>query len=277
MRFAITGSDRYLGVFEAFLKSGWKPIKLFIVPVVGPLDSNQAIVSRATQLELEVQGSRMSENDLADLANRGCEALVVAGYDWRIGDWRPSLSYAVNFHCSPLPIGRGPYPIVRAILENRPGWGVTCHKLEHEFDAGDILAQELFPMSAGECHDSLEIKIQLAAIRLAARVAESFPKLWAEALPQGEGSYWKKWTREEQTIDFAWPVDSILRHTRAFGPIGSIATINGASLSVRRAIGWEETHRHPIGAVVHVAQTGHQLVVAASNGYVGLTEWSLIR
>jgi hypothetical protein len=28
---------------------------------------------------------------------------------------------------------------------------------------------------------------------------------------------------------------------------------------------------------VHVAQTGHQLVVAASNGYVALIDWNLVR
>ena len=54
------------------------------------------------------------------------------------------MPFAVNFHASPLPNARGPYPAFRAILEGRRSWGVTCHRLEHGFDAGDILAAEVF-------------------------------------------------------------------------------------------------------------------------------------
>jgi methionyl-tRNA formyltransferase len=169
---------------------------------------------------------------------------------------------------------------VRAILEGRETWGISCHQLDREFDSGAVLAQELFPMSQDECHETLEIKLQMAGIRLTEQVALHFAELWASAKPQGEGSYWKKWTDQEQTVDFTQSVESVLRHIRAFGLIESIGTFTGSALikgpvHIRRASGWTEKHSHPPGKVVHVEATTRAIVVAVRDGYVALTEWVL--
>ncbi len=274
MRFAIATADRYLGVFDALLRAGWEPVKLFSTALDNRTDFNQAVIARAAQLKIEVQLSPIRDRDLADLAERGCDALVVASYNWRIGNWRPHLAHAVNFHASPLPDGRGPYPAVRAILEDRRQWGVSCHRLEHDFDAGAVLAQELFPMSADESHESLDLKTQMAAIRLAQRVAGNFTELWAGARDQGRGSYWVRWTEAERTIDFSRPVADILRHARAFGLLESLASVNGITIHVRRIVGWCEAHSHSPGTLVH--NNNRSLVIAAADGYVGVIEWSLI-
>lgn len=273
-QFAIATVDRYLTVFEAFLDAGWAPLKLFTIALENQSDGNLCAIRHAEALNVEVQLSRIRERDLSDLRERGCDVMIVAGYKWRIGDWRPHLKHAINFHPSPLPEGRGPYPLVRALLEDRRSWAVTCHKINQHFDAGDILAQEEFPVGADDCHESLTLKIQMAAKRLAARVAENFADLWDTASPQGEGSYWKPWTADEQTMDFTRPVESVMRHARAFGLIESIARLKGMVLYVRRVVGWTEAHHYPPGTHVHTA--GHTLVIAVRDGYVGLVEWSLI-
>lgn len=274
MRFAITASDRYLGVFESLVGAGWQPAKLFATVVDGDIHHNKAVIEYARRLDIDVQFSRLKENDLRELAQQGCDALVVASYDWRIGDWRPYLKYAVNFHPSPLPEGRGPYPAVRALLEDRKSWGVTCHKLNGEFDAGDILDQEEFPISEDECHESLDLKIQMATRRLAQRVAANFTNLWDHAGPQGPGSYSKRWTNEERTLDFSENVRDILRRVRAFGLIESMATVNDVAIFVRRAIGWVEPHGLRPGTLAYTNNLS--MVVAAKDGYIGIIEWSLL-
>ncbi len=274
LRFAITGVDRSLSIFEALLAAGWEPVKLFTVPPSPVSNLNRAIIDRAVGLDIPVQLSRMSQADLADLGARGCEVLVCASYNWRIGDWRPHMKFAVNFHASPLPDGRGPYPAFRAILEGRKSWGVACHRLEHRFDVGDILADETFPLSETECHDSLDLKTQMAFGRLARRVAGDLPGLWDRARPQGAGSYWKLTGDAARTLDFTGPVDAILRQIRAFGLTETIAHVNGKTVYVRRVVGWTEAHGHAPGAVVHA--DGRRTVVAARDGYIGLIEWSPI-
>lgn len=274
MRFAITAVDRYLGVFEALIAAGWTPVKLFTAPLDNRTEHNQRVIALAQRLGIDVQISRLNERDLEDLAMRGCEVLVVASYNWRIPDWRPYLRYAINFHPSPLPEGRGPYPAVRAILEGRRYWAMSCHKIEAQFDSGDILAQDVFPLEALECHDSLDLKLQMSAGRLAGRVAVDLPALWAAAVPQGEGSYWPRWREEDRYIDFATPVQAIDRHVRAYRCVESLARVNGVLLYVRRVAVWQEAHAHVPGELAF--SSGQKLVVAALDGYVALLEWSVI-
>ena len=273
MRFAITACDSSLAVFEGFLRAGWEPVKLFSVPIHDSLDSNDKVIELAQNMRINVQLSRMTERDLQDLGECGCEALIVAGYKWRIGDWGSYLKYAVNFHPSPLPDARGPYPIVRALLENRKSWAVTCHRIDPDFDTGDILASETFPLGDNECHESLNLKIQMASGRLAGRIAGGFTELWTQALPQKEGNYWPMFTQEDQTINFASPVGRIMRQIRAFGLLGCRACVNGVLIFVHRAVGWTEAHSHIPGTAVHASNK--TIVVSAQDGYIGIIEWSI--
>jgi methionyl-tRNA formyltransferase len=274
VRFAITATDRYLGVFQAFVERGWQPLKLFTTPVDNRMHHHRAVIDYAARLKIDVQLTRLDEQSLRQLSEVGCEALVVASYQWRIGDWRPYLKYAVNFHPSPLPLGRGPYPLPGAILENLPAWGVSCHKLESDFDTGDVLRSELFPLAEDEDHDSLDLKMQLAARRLAANVATHFESDWHGAIAQSGGSYHSLWTQEERQLDFTQSVEQILRRVRAFGPIETLVVVSGALLFVRRAVGWRESHNLKPGQVVQVNQ--QTMIFAVADGYIGLTEWSLI-
>lgn len=274
MRFAVTCTDRYLNIFQTLVERGWTPVKVFSARVDNRIHRNTAVLDYAKRLKLEVQISRLTDTNLRELAERGCEALVVASYEWRIGDWRPHLKYALNFHPAPLPHGRGAYPLPAAILEESPTWGLACHKIEREFDSGDVLKTVEFPLAPDEDHDSLDLKLQMAARPLAADIATYLAEYWNGATPQGPGRYYPKWTDADRRLDFGQPVANILRRVRAFGPLECIAQFEKMQLFVRRAVGWTESHKFPPGTVVHV---NHQaFVIAAADGYVGLTEWSLI-
>ena len=179
--------------------------------------------------------------------------------------------YAINFHPSPLPDGRGPYPMVRAILEARQQWAVSCHIVADAFDEGDILAVEPFALATDESLESLSLKVQMAARRLALRVATAdFAALWQHAQVQGVGHYWPLWTDAERQLDFAQPVARLLRQIRAFSWLETRAVVNGMPLFVRRAVGWCELHTHRLGSVVYC--TPNTVVVAVSDGYLGLID-----
>ena len=272
MRFAIATIDRYQIVLEAFLEAGWAPVKVFSTVLLSPYDSNAELLARAETLGVPVQLSPIRGADFAELGQLGCDALVVAGHPWRIGEWRHDLSYAINFHPSPLPEGRGPYPQIRAIQERRREWGVSCHQLDHAFDTGDVLAQQRFAMHEGESHESLDFKIQLATAQLATRVATDLPSLWSNAAPQQGGSYWPYMTEAERTLDFALPVEALLRTVRAFGLMECMARVAGGLVFVRRAEGWAQPHRFVPGTVVH--RSAERLLIAAADGFIALLEWS---
>jgi methionyl-tRNA formyltransferase len=272
MRFAYAGFDRWCGVFDALVASGWEPVELFTLPVDHQLDFNDELVSQAIERRLPVQISRITEDDLCRLGTRDCDALVVAGYPWRVPDWQAHLRYAINFHPAPLPEGRGPFPTIQALLEGRREWGVSCHQIAADFDTGDVLATEHFPVEEDECHETLQLKSQMAARRLAAEVAGNFRALWGRKKPQGSGSYWPRIDDNARTLDFSRPVAELMRVVRALGLHECIAPLDGKYVYVRRAQGWRETHAHAPGTVVH--RQRRWTVVAAADGYVALIEWS---
>lgn len=275
MRFAIATYDRYLGIFEAFCHAGWVPMKLFTVPLRDPQFGDQrASIALAEQKGASIQLSRMSQQDIAALGSDGCEVLVVAGYDWKVPQCSQPVKHAINFHPSPLPLGRGAYPLPRAILENHSTWGVTCHRLTAQIDAGEILAAEHFPLRADECHESLDLRVQIAAKRLAERVARNFAELWRLAVPQGDGTYWPKITLADKMVDFSRPIDDLLRHMRAYGRTGSLANVAGVWHIVKHAAGWREAHGHPAGTVIHTY--ARALVVAVADGYLSILDSEVV-
>lgn len=269
MKFAITASDPFLGVFESLVHAGWQPLKLFTT-----LQNSKAVIEYAQRLAIDVQFSRMDTTDLSSLAAQGCNMLVVASYDWRIPDWHPYLQYAINFHPSPLPYGRGPSPLIHAILEGRQSWGVTCHKIAPDFDTGEMLDAENFPLTDDESYERINLKSQLAAKKLADRVALNFLGLWNNARPQVDGTYFRQWNNDTRTINFSDKVSDILRKVRAFGSLESLASVNGVTVYVRRAVGWVEVHELNPGILIH--RDNFTLLVTAQDGYIGIIEWSLL-
>ncbi|WP_375453905.1 formyltransferase family protein [uncultured Methylobacterium sp.] len=276
MKFAFAGIDFLGGVFEALIEAGWTPIKLFTRPCDGLYDHNEVVVARARQHRLPMQLSRLKKADLDALnAAHGRDwALVVAGYPWLVTGWRACAAFALNVHPAPLPTGRGPYPLFRAVEEGYETWGVTAHVLAEEgFDTGDILAQDLFPMDALENHETLLAKCQMAARRLAAGpIARELPARWRRPEPQGDGSYWPRAGDADRTLDFRKDVAAILRRVRAFGSIETLARLGDVRVYVAEAGGWREAHGHVPGTVVH--RHRRHVVVAARDGFIQITRWS---
>ncbi|MBA9060665.1 methionyl-tRNA formyltransferase [Methylobacterium fujisawaense] len=275
MKFAFAGIDFLGGVFEGLLDAGWTPVKLFTRPCDGIYDHNEVIVARARALRLPIQLSRIRERDIEALqAEHGRDwALVVAGYPWLIKGWKGRAAYGLNIHPSPLPTGRGPYPLFRAVLDRYESWGVTAHVLADGFDTGDILAQDIFGLSSHESHETLLAKCQMAARRLAAGpLGRELPARWRRSEPQGDGSYWPRATDFDRTLDFRQDVATVLRRVRAFGTVETIARLGDARMFVAEAQGWPERHAHTPGTVVH--RHRRHVVVAALDGYVQLTRWS---
>jgi methionyl-tRNA formyltransferase len=272
MRFAFAGIDFLGTVFETLIGEGWQPVKLFSRPCDRIYDFNDVTVARARALKIPVQVTRMQPADLAGLAALGCDALIVAGYPWLINGWEGHVPYAVNFHPSPLPEGRGPYPLFRAILDREPEWGMSAHVIDPTFDTGAIVAQRRFPLAPDENHDLLLAKCQLAARDIARSLANDLPRLWRAAIPQGTGSYWPRINPTLRRVDWTGNVENVLRTVRAFGSIECFARIDTRVVHVWQASGWTQTHAEKPGTLVH--RHRHHLVVAARDGFVQVTGWS---
>jgi natural product biosynthesis luciferase-like monooxygenase protein len=91
-------------------------------------------------------------------------------------DWLLKIGRrAINFHDGPLPRYAGLNVPIWAILNDEAEHGITWHEMTTNVDAGQILAQQLFPIVPGETALSINAKCYQTAL-------ESFDKLIEELI-----------------------------------------------------------------------------------------------
>jgi methionyl-tRNA formyltransferase len=145
--------------------------------------------------------------------------LVISFLFWkRIREPLLSLgrSGCLNFHPAPLPDMRGVGGYNVAVLEGMSEWGVSCHFVDSDFDTGDIVEVERFPIDPDTATAlSVDVVSQEHLYELFKGVmrrvlaGEELPRA-----PQGEGRYVSRDEFEEMRR--MRPGDDLGRKLRAF-------------------------------------------------------------
>jgi methionyl-tRNA formyltransferase len=141
----------------------------------------------------------------------------------------------LNFHPAPLPDIRGLGGYNVAIAEGMTEWGVSGHFVDAEFDTGDLVAVERFPIDpVAETAYSLDVKSQERLYELFMGVMDRASR--GEELPrtpQGDGRYISR--EEFDGLRRIEPGDDVERKVRAFWypPYpGATVEVDGHELSV---------------------------------------------
>jgi len=92
--------------------------------------------------------------------------IILVYWPWIIPDFLfAKFNNSVNCHPSYLPIGRGAYPHVHALIKNFK-WGVTLHKIFPGIDDGDIWCQKRIKIKKFSNATQLYIKSREEIIKL---------------------------------------------------------------------------------------------------------------
>jgi methionyl-tRNA formyltransferase len=141
----------------------------------------------------------------------------------------------LNFHPAPLPDFRGLGGFNVAIVEGLPEWGVSAHFVDAEFDTGDLVAVERFPIDdEEETAYSLDVKSQARLYELFAAVMDR--ALRGEELPRTPQQGGRYVSREEfEGLRRIKPGDDVERKVRAFWyppHPGATVEVDGRELTV---------------------------------------------
>jgi methionyl-tRNA formyltransferase len=189
-------------------------------------------------LVAERHGLRLaSDEELSDSPPAGVD-LVISFLFWkRIRE--PLLSLGrigcLNFHPAPLPDIRGLGGYNIAVLEGMSEWGVSCHFVDPEFDTGDLVEVERFPIDPDTSTAlSVDLDSQEHLFGLFQRVmrralaGEELPRT-----PQGPGRYVSR--EEFESYRSVRPGDDVERKLRAFWypPYpGAVVDVEGRELTL---------------------------------------------
>jgi methionyl-tRNA formyltransferase len=145
------GVAEFAALNETCVEAGHGPVVYAYSRSMRPRTATDESAARAASritaelpagMDLLLPGS--SEGLGVALRGYDLDLLVCYGFSWRLP--RSVLSIprhgVVNVHCSMLPKYRGPAPVLWAIRNGDPHLGVTVHRMNEEFDAGPILAQQ---------------------------------------------------------------------------------------------------------------------------------------
>lgn len=143
---------------------------------------------------------------LAQIAAAKPDLLVVAAFGQLLGEELLNLAPfgAVNIHTSLLPEYRGAAPVQRALMDGRNKTGVTLMRIVKALDAGDIIDQAEFVISATD--DAGILRQDLMAIGTDL-LLHNLPQLFAGRLkptPQDEAlaTYAAKITPADELLDW---------------------------------------------------------------------------
>ncbi len=267
MKVVYCGYDFFWNVLQEVLNGHHQLLALYTFCTDDQYDFNQKVTALAHGVTAPIHLTPIAPPSLAHLPREDRNLLLCAAYPHKVPlEVIASFDYAVNLHPSLLPDGRGPWPLPWSILHDDVKTGVTLHKLDRNWDTGDILLQDEIEISRDENLESLSVKIQLRAAPLLGKFLANPREIWRNARPQSKGNYQNRPRESDRTLVWDTDVASIDRVIRAFGKFESYAWIQGRSYLVRDATVWQQQHAYTPGTVVHM--TNRELVVAARDGLV---------
>lgn len=180
----------------------------------------------------------------------------------------------VGAHPSLLPRHRGPDPTYWAIASGDEETGVTVHRIEAEYDTGDVLAQERLRIDPAWNAWLLARALDRPSLRLLRATVARFARgEQVTALPQDAARATLAPAPDDAMCAVRWgePTEAILRQVRALAPSpGAWTEVEGKLLTILRAAPARSVPRvlsPGEGAVV-----GDEVVVRTGDGALALLE-----
>lgn len=245
MRIAYLGYDLLYPCLTALADSGCDIMEVFTFPTDDEFEFNRDVKGFAAALGVPCTQERITLADIHRLRDAGCEAIVCAGYLYKV-----PIDHSipiVNVHPALLPIGRGAWPMPVTLLRGLTVSGVTLHKMEAEFDTGDILLQQSFPVGPEDTLETMTAAIREIGAGLCRELAADFSRYWNSARPQGSGEYWPCPDEEDCTVTPETAPERAELILRAF--LGFDCYLQGEGVD-RRIVGGlfrPMEHRRPFG------------------------------
>lgn len=170
----------------------------------------------------------LDDKFIDEIKNLKAELLVVAAYGVIFKESFLNIfpKGGINLHPSLLPKYRGPSPIPAVILAGEAETGVTIQKLALKMDAGDILAQESYPLTGQETASCLSQTLSEQGAGLLLSVVRAIANGTAQARPQNQEdvSFCKLVRKEDGRIGWHKSADYISRMIRAYHPWPGVYT-----------------------------------------------------
>lgn len=144
------------------------------------------------------------------------DMIIVISYGVILRDNVLNTARCINIHPSSLPKYRGPSPIKTAILNGDKNMDVCIMQITSELDAGDVYVRKNIEIGENDTNDTMENKVSNTAIKMLNEYLANPGNFVAQ--PQiGDATYTRKFTGDDEIIDWKNSTQQIHNQIRAFG------------------------------------------------------------
>jgi methionyl-tRNA formyltransferase len=183
----------------------------------------------------------------------------------------------INVHASLLPAYRGAAPIQWAIADGCTETGVTVMQMDEGLDTGNILTQQIVPISETETADSLHDKLSTAGTELLLKTLPGIAAGTIHSTPQNSAQATDApiLSRSDGHIDFTWDGQRIANRVRGFHPWpGTLCSWREKTLKFHPFVVPLPGPQSSLpGTILEVSKQG--LTIACGDGAVLVTEVQL--
>jgi methionyl-tRNA formyltransferase len=150
-------------------------------------------------MEMETKYLERAEKDIFRLSSK-LDFLISSGFPYRIFQQEvESVDLAVNFHSAILPKYRGPHSLTWALINGEKELGVSIHKINKEFDGGELLGVKKVEISDELWLDEIQQRLVLLKEQL---IFEFLDDKLTKPPDIGDNIYWRKRTENDSWINW---------------------------------------------------------------------------
>ena len=206
-------NDFVVPIFDAVKKAGHEIVAVF-TRAPKPVGRKQILTKSPVHTWAESNGLTVHTN--INEYNYKPDMVVVVSYGVFLRDNVLGSAPCINIHPSSLPKYRGPSPIRTAIFNGDTTSEVCLMKIAPEFDSGDVYMRVPFEIGENDTNVDIEKRVSEIGAQMLVKYQNAPEKYVAQ--PQvGEPTHTRKFTGDDEIIDWSRPVREIHNQIRALG------------------------------------------------------------
>lgn len=201
----------------------------FIVPRFDTQDPVLKSWAEALNIPFLLYENVNSKEALAELKSFDCDLFVSMSFNQIIK--RSLIDVApkgfINCHAGALPFYRGRNPLNWVLINGEKEFGITVHYIDEGIDTGDVVEQELYPITDIDTYATLLSKAINKCGPILLKSIKSIQNGSANRIPQSVihpvGTYFCQRKVGDEFIDFNWTASRIFNFVRALTTPGPLA------------------------------------------------------
>ena len=206
-------NDFVVPIFEAVHRAGHEIVAVF-TRAPKPTGRKQVLTPSPVHVWAEENGLKVHTN--INEYNYGPDMVIVISYGVILRDNVLSSAPVINIHPSDLPKYRGPSPIKTALFNGDWESAVCLMQVTPELDAGDVFMRVPFAIGENDTNEIIEKRVSEIGANMLVEYLSAPAKY--TAVPQnGDATYTRKFTGDDEIIDWSHDVRDIHNQIRALG------------------------------------------------------------